>query len=206
MKIVFLGKPGSGKGTYAEMLSKELNIPTIVTGDLLREEIKKKTELGKEAEEIIKKGGYIDDKRIISMIKKAVIGKEGYILDGFPRTLGQAEEFKEKIDIVFYLNCSDKTIMRRLINRRICSKCGKVYNLVTNPPKKEGICDECCSKLVKRIDETKDAVEQRLKIYAEETEPLIQYYKKKGNLVEINGDRNIDIVYDEIKNFLKNKA
>ena len=205
MKIIFLGKPGSGKGTYAQMISEEFNIPKITTGDLLRDEIKNKTELGKEIKDKISKGLYVDDDKVINLIKNAVKGKKDVIIDGFPRTLKQTELFKEKIDIVFYLKCSGSEIMRRLINRRICVKCDRVYNLITNPPKKEGICDICGSKLVKRIDETKEAIKQRLKVYEKETLPVIEFYKKEGSLIEINGDREINVVYKEIKNYISSK-
>lgn len=203
MKIIFLGKPGSGKGTYAQMISKEFKIPMIATGDLLREEIKNKTEFGVEIENKISKGEYIEDEKIINLIEKTLQNNETFILDGFPRTLNQANSLKVNLDFVFYLNCSDSAIMRRLINRRICSKCNKVYNLITNPPEKEGICDVCNSRLVKRIDENKEAIKLRLKVYKQETIPVVEFYKNQKNLIEINGDREINVVYNEIKSYLK---
>ncbi len=203
MKILFLGKAGSGKGTYSEMLSREFKIPKFNSGDILRDEIKKGTELGKEISSYIDKGNLAPIDIILKLINKYLSDIENFILDGFPRNLEQVKLFKTNFDVIFYLKCSDIIILRRLVNRRICPKCNKSYNLITIPPKKEGLCDVCGSRLVKRIDETKEAIKKRLEIYEKETLPLINYYGKKGNLIEINGDREINIVYNEIKSYLK---
>lgn len=202
MKILFLGKPGSGKGTYGDMISKEFKIPKFNSGDILRDEVKKGTELSKSISSYINKGNLVPGDMILKLIKNSIEDKKDFILDGFPRRLVQEKLLKINFDIIFYLRCSDSVIMRRLINRRICPKCNKGYNLITIPPKKEGVCDVCGSRLVKRIDETKIAIKKRLEIYKKETMPLINYYKKKDNLIEIDGNREIKIVYNEIKTYL----
>lgn len=203
MKIIFLGKPGSGKGTYAQMLSEEFGIPKFVTGDLLRDEAKKKTKLGIKISSYINKGNLAPAEIVVELMEKKIKNKRDFIIDGFPRSLKQFDLFKTEVDIVFYLNCSNKEVIKRLTNRRICSKCNKIYNLITNPPKQKQICDICGSKLIIREDETKEAIKQRLKVYKKETLPVIETYRKKGNLIEIDGNRRIDIVYNEIKSYLK---
>lgn len=203
VKIAFLGKPGSGKGTYAEMLSKEFKIPRIKTGDLLREEIEKKTKFGKILSKYIDKGNLAPSEIVIKIVNKHLKNKKNIIFDGFPRKLDEVGAVKN-IDLVFHLKCSDKEMIKRLINRRTCSRCDKVYNLITNPPKKKGICDVCKGKLIIRRDETREGIKKRLKLFKKETMPVINYYKKKRKLIEINGDRPINDVYNEIKIYLKN--
>jgi len=207
MKIIFLGKPGSGKGTYAQMLSEEFGIPKFVAGDLLRKEVRGKTKLGKLIAGYIDKGNLAPAEIVVKLMEKNIKNKKDFIIDGFPRSLEQLNLFSERkirIDVVFYLNCSDEEVIKRLINRRTCIKCNKVYNLVTNPPKEEGKCDVCGGKLVIRKDETKEGIKQRLKVYKKETLPVIEYYRKKGILVEINGNKPINVVYKKIKSYLKN--
>ncbi len=204
MKIIFLGKPGSGKGTYAQMLSQELKIPKFVMGDLLREEIKKGTRLGKEIASYIDKGNLAPAEIVVRIITSKIKNKKNFIIDGFPRSLEQLNLFKENIDIVFYLNCYDKEIIKRLINRRTCTKCNRVYNLITNPPKEKGKCDVCGGKLIIRKDETKEGIKQRLRVYKKETFPVIEHYRKKGVLIEIDGNKPINVVYKKIKSYLKN--
>jgi len=182
MKIILLGPPGSGKGTYASRLSGLLNIPQIATGDIFREEIKKQTELGKKIEEIVKSGELVPDDIVIDVIKKRLDqddAKNGFILDGFPRTLEQAEELSKitKIDIVINLIVPEDIIIQRLSTRRICRKCGAVFNTITLKSKVEGICDECKGELYQRKDDTLEVIKERINIYERQTEPLIKYYE-----------------------------
>jgi len=182
MKIILLGPPGSGKGTYASRLSGLLNIPQIATGDIFREEIKKQTELGKKIEEIVKSGELVPDDIVIDVIKKRLDqddAKNGFILDGFPRTLEQAEELSKitKIDIVINLIVPEDIIIQRLSTRRICKKCGAVFNTITLKPEVEGTCDECKGELYQRKDDIPEVIKERINIYERQTEPLIKYYE-----------------------------
>ncbi len=197
MKIIILGPQGSGKGTYASRLSPKLRIPHISTGDICREEVKKGTSLGKEIEKYVNAGELVPDEIIISMLKKRLEKedcKNGFILDGFPRTLNQAKEL-EKIappDVALYLDVPEWILLERLTSRVICEKCGKIYNLRTLKPKKEGICDICGGKLIRRKDETPEAIKKRLEEYEKKTKPLISYYEEKGILKKVSCDK-IDI-------------
>ena len=191
MKIVMLGPPGAGKGTYASRLTLKLGIPHISTGDMVREEIKKQTDLGRKIREYSDRGALVPDEIIIKLLaerlKKPDCAK-GFILDGFPRTINQAEALEKiaKIDLVINLNVPDDVIITRLSNRLICSKCGAIYNLLTLKPKKEGICDECGGKLYQREDDRPEVIKERLNVYRKQTEPLIEYYSKKGLLRNIS--------------------
>ena len=194
MIIIMLGAPGTGKGTVASILTGKLNIPQVSTGDIFRKHIKEKTELGKLAESYISKGELVPDDVTIGLIENRMEESDvqnGIILDGFPRTVKQAEELDKllaqkgkKVDMVINLTTPEDEIVERIVNRRICSNsdCKAVYNLVLNPPKVEGICDKCGSELVKRKDDTEETVKARLKSYFEQTSPLVDYYEKKGIL------------------------
>ena len=192
MSIVLLGPPGIGKGTVATKLSKKLGIPHIATGDMLRENVVKKTRLGLEAKSYMDKGLLVPDGVVIKMMKERLQKndcKNGFILDGFPRTINQAEEIgKEiRIDKVVNIQASDEIIIDRLSKRKVCKKCSFIYHLVYIKPKKEGICDKCGSKLYQREDDKPKAIKERLKVYRKETEPLIDYYKDKGILADADG-------------------
>ena len=192
MNIVLLGSPGIGKGTAATKLSKKLGIAHISTGDMLRENVAQKTKLGVEAKSYMDKGLLVPDSLVIEMMKKCLQKKDcknGFILDGFPRTINQAEEIgKEiKIDKVINIQASDEIIIDRLSKRKVCGKCGFVYHLIYIKPKKEGVCDKCGGKLYQRKDEKPEAITERLKVYRNETEPLIDYYKEKGILADVDG-------------------
>ena len=195
MNIIMLGAQGTGKGTVAGMLSEKLGIPQISTGDIFRKNIKEETELGKKANEYIKKGQLVPDEITVPMVSKRLSEddtKNGAILDGFPRTIAQAEKLDEilaesgnKIDLVVNLTTPRDEIIERILTRRVCSNqaCKTTYNLIMNPPKKEGICDKCGSELVQREDDkSEDAIRQRLAIYDEQTSPLVEYYEKRGVL------------------------
>ena len=213
MKIVMLGAPGAGKGTYASRLNVSLGIPHISTGDMVRDEIKAQTELGKKIKQYSDKGELVPDEIIIQLLadrlKKADCEK-GYILDGFPRTINQAEAWGKisKIDVVVNLNVPDRIIVTRLSNRITCKKCGAIYNLLTLKPKREGECDKCGGELVQRRDDQPEVIQERLNVYREKTEPLIQYYRKKGVLKDVRCDDLMtppEVIVDQILKILNKK-
>lgn len=216
MIIIMLGAPGTGKGTIAGILTKEIGIPQVSTGDIFRKNIKEQTELGKLAETFISKGQLVPDDVTIGIVEKRLQEtdvQEGIILDGFPRTVKQAEELDKildkegkKVDLVINLSTPEDELIERIVNRRICSNpnCKTVYNLVLNPPKKEGVCDVCGSPLIQRKDDTEETVKERFKTYTEQTKPLIEYYEKKGNLYSALVSKTVnklgqDVAKDVIK-------
>lgn len=192
MKIILLGSPGVGKGTYAAAMKTKLNIPHISTGDLFRENIKSQTELGKKAEEYVNKGDLVPDEITIGMLKQRIKGEKGFLLDGFPRTIPQADALSQitGIDVVINFVADDEVIIQRLSGRRICRKCGAIFHTKNIIPKKEGVCDKCQGELYQRDDDKPEKIKERLKVYQEKTEPLINYYQEKGLLktVKVNED------------------
>ena len=194
MVIIMLGAPGTGKGTVAGILTQKLGIPQVSTGDIFRKHIKEQTELGKLADKYISKGHLVPDDVTIDLVKSRLQEddvKDGIILDGFPRTVVQAEaldkmlaEQGRKVDMVVNLTTPKEEIIERITNRRICSnpECKTIYNLILNPPKVEGICDKCGSELIQRKDDNRETVEARFENYLEVTSPLVEYYTKKGKL------------------------
>ncbi len=213
MKIVMLGAPGAGKGTYASRLNISLGIPHISTGDMVRDEIKAQTELGKKIKQYSDRGELVPDEIIIRLLadrlKKADC-KKGYILDGFPRTINQAEALGKisKVDVVVNLNVPDRIIVTRLSNRVTCKKCGAIYNLLTLKPKKEGVCDSCGGELFQRRDDQPRVIQERLNVYREKTEPLIQYYRKKGVLKDVSCDDLMtppEVIVEKILKLLNKK-
>ncbi len=195
MIIIMLGAPGTGKGTVAGLLQEKLGIKQVSTGDIFRKNIKEGTELGKLAEKYIAKGNLVPDEVTVKVVEDRLSEPDvqnGIILDGFPRTVKQAEELDKilatkgkKVDRVINLTTPDEEIIERIVNRRICSnqECKAVYNLILNPPKKDGICDKCGSELITRKDDTEETVKARLKTYFEQTSPLVEYYQKQGVLL-----------------------
>ncbi len=195
LNFVFLGPPGAGKGTQAEIIAKKHGLVKISTGDILREAVKNGTELGKIADGYMKRGELVPDEIMLGLIEEQLekIDK-GFILDGFPRTVKQAEGLDEllarknlPLKAVILLDVPDEEIIKRLSARRVCPNCGAVYNMIYNPPKNDEICDVCGTKLVQRKDDNPETIKRRLDVYREQTAPLIGYYKEKGLLVEIDG-------------------
>ena len=220
MVLIMLGAPGTGKGTVANILKDKLGIPQVSTGDIFRKHIKEQTELGKLADKYISKGQLVPDEVTIDLVKNRLQEddvKNGIILDGFPRTVVQAEaldkileEQDRKVDMVINLTTPKEEIIERIVNRRICPnpECKTIYNLILNPPKQEGICDKCGSKLIQRDDDNRETVESRLKNYFEVTSPLVDYYTKKGNLRTEEVSKSInrlgkDVADDIAKEFNK---
>lgn len=192
MIIIMLGAPGTGKGTVASILSEKINIPQISTGDIFRKHIKEQTELGQLANQYISKGQLVPDEITVKLVQdrlKEEDAKQGAILDGFPRTVKQAEELdkmlsekNKKVNMVINLTTPEEEIIERIINRRVCVNCKTVYNLKLKPSKQEGICDVCGNNLIQREDDNVETIKSRLKTYFEQTSPLINYYEQKGIL------------------------
>ncbi|MBT4277800.1 adenylate kinase [Candidatus Falkowbacteria bacterium] len=204
MNFIFLGPQASGKGTQAILLSKKLSTPHISTGDIFREAIKKGDELGKTLQSYIEAGNLVPDDLTNKTIEKRLREndiKNGFILDGFPRTIDQAEFLDKIIQInkVIDIQISDKEAVHRISSRRSCA-CGKTYNLLYNPPKKENICDLCGAELFVRSDDKPESVKIRLETYHQKTKPLVDYYKEKNILITIDGERPIETIYEDIIN------
>ena len=209
MKIIMLGAPGAGKGTQALKIAEEYSIPHVSTGDIFRENIKNGTELGKKAKEYMDKGGLVPDEVTIGMLLDRIAQADcanGYVLDGFPRTIVQAESLKkaldakgDKIDFAVDIEVPDEDITSRMSGRRSCPKCGGTYHIVFNKPAKEGICDACGGELVQRADDKPETVIERLKTYHELTQPLIDFYRNEGVLLTIDGTVAPDKVFTAIK-------
>ena len=197
MKLVLIGAPAAGKGTQAARLVEHYSIAHISTGDMLREEVAKETELGQEAKAIMNAGGLVSDEIIIAMVKERIKKddcKNGFILDGFPRTVVQAEKLDEMVtlDKVVYINAPDEVMLERLTARQTCPKCGATYNKLFLPPKTAGICDKCGAELTQRKDDTVEAGKARIATFHEQSEPLVEFYTKKGILFEVDGTAAID--------------
>ncbi len=213
MKIVMLGAPGAGKGTQAEKLASKYGLPHVSTGDIFRKNIKEGTELGKEAKSYMDAGALVPDELTVRLLLDRVSNDDcdlGYILDGFPRTIPQAEaldrelaKLEGKIDFAINVEVPDDNIIERMSGRRACLKCGATYHLQYIPPKQEGICDECGSELVIRDDDKPETVKNRLATYHEQTQPLVDYYKKQGVYHEVDGTKDVDSVFDSIRDILE---
>ena len=194
MKLILLGAPGAGKGTQAEILCKKLGIPTISTGNILRAAIKEGTPTGLKAKSYIDAGALVPDEVIIGIVDERLAQddcKNGYILDGVPRTIAQAEALEKAgitFDAVVSIEISEEEILRRMNGRRVCEACGSSYNVVSIPPRVEGICDNCGGKLIQRKDDTPETVRERLKVYHTETEPLVDFYAARGLLRPVRSD------------------
>ena len=208
--IILLGPPGSGKGTQAVRLTKELGIPHISTGDLFRENISKDTELGKRAKTYMNAGKLVPDELVLDMLFDRVSRPDcqnGYLLDGFPRTLPQAEAYGAKLGdntalTVIDLEVPDDVIVKRAEGRLTCKSCGNIHNRYFSPPTKEGICDKCGCELIQRPDDKAEVVQERLRVYHEQTKPLVEYYQKKGVLKRLDGTKSPDEVFESLKKAL----
>ncbi len=204
MVLILFGAPGVGKGTVGTHLSKNLNIPLISSGDILRRNVKEETELGNRAKSFMEKGALVPDEIIIKMVKEEVSGlKKGFILDGFPRTLNQAEELEMIMSNssyqVIHLEAQDNFLIKRLSERRICKNCGAIYHLVNIPPEREGICDCCRGPLYQREDDQEKVVKERLSVFHSETKPIVNYYRKKGVLKSVDGSLPLQKIVNLIK-------
>ncbi|HHI96469.1 MAG TPA: adenylate kinase [Thermodesulfatator atlanticus] len=212
MNIVFLGPPGAGKGTQAKMIAEKYGIPQISTGDMFREHLSKGTELGKKAKEYMDKGALVPDEIVLGMVEERLKQpdcEKGFILDGFPRTVPQAEaldklleKLGKKIDYAILIDVPDEELVKRLTGRRTCKKCGMMYHVMFKPPKEEGKCDVCGGELYQRADDNEETVRNRLKVYHEQTEPIIAYYEKKGVLHRIDGMGSIEEIFNRIVQLL----
>ncbi len=197
MNIILLGAPGAGKGTQAAVICEHLQIPTISTGNIIREALRTGTEMGLKAKAFIEAGKLVPDEVVIGIIEERLQNddcKNGFILDGFPRTIPQAEALDKMgvtIDKVIDIEVPDEVIVTRLSGRRVCEKCGRPYHLVDLKPRVEGVCDDCTGALIQRKDDHIDTVKARLEIYHAETEPLIDYYKAQGKLAVIEGQNTV---------------
>ncbi len=208
MKIIMLGAPGAGKGTQAKKLAAKYDIPHISTGDIFRANIKNGTELGQKAKVYMDQGLLVPDELVVDLVVdrfKQPDCEKGYVLDGFPRTIPQAKALDEALaknsDAVEYaidVDVPDANIISRMAGRRACVNCGGTYHLVTIPPKKEGVCDVCGGELILREDDKPETVEKRLKVYHEQTQPLIEYYQAKGILKSVDGTKDLEEVFNEI--------
>ncbi|MBO8153630.1 adenylate kinase [Thermovirga sp.] len=208
MKLIFLGPPGAGKGTQAAVISKRFGIAHISTGDILRENVSKKTDLGIQAQKYMEAGQLVPDDVIVAMVESRLQEKdcqEGFILDGFPRTVVQAEaldKLLEKLDIeldgIIYFDVPDEVVVKRLSGRRICKSCGAIYNIHSQPPKKDGVCDLCGGELYQRSDDEESVVMNRLKVYKELTAPLISYYEKSDKFIKVDASRDSSVVVEAI--------
>ncbi len=213
MNLLIMGPPGAGKGTQSEVLVKELKIPHISTGDMLREAVKQGTEMGKKAKEYMDKGQLVPDSVIIGVVKERLAlpdCKVGFLLDGFPRTVPQAEALDQtlaglgiKLNAVININVPRERIVARLTGRRVCRSCGATYHVLFNKPKDEGKCDKCGGELYQRSDDTEKTVNNRLDVYEAQTQPLIDYYNRQGIVLNVNGDQEISGVLADIMSALK---
>lgn len=212
MKLVFFGPPGAGKGTQAAKLAESLGIPTISTGHIIRQAIADGTPVGKTAKEHINRGELLPDDVVAALVAERIKEddcQKGYILDGFPRTLVQAEMMDKSgicVDLVIDIEVSDDAIVKRMSGRRVCDACGAAYHVVFNPSQKDGICDVCGEALKTRDDDAPEVVLNRLEIYHKQTEPLKAYYQAQGKLVAINGEGSVDEIFEQVQKAALAKA
>jgi len=217
MNVILLGPPGAGKGTQAERIVKGYGLIHISTGDMLRAAVKNGTEMGLKAQEYMTAGALVPDEIVIGIVRDRIAEKDveekGFLLDGFPRTVGQADALDKvlsslgkNLDAVVNIIVPDEELLDRLTGRRICKSCQKPYHMVFSPPQKEGVCDTCGGELYQRADDTIETVKNRLDVYHSQTSPLIEYYTKKGVLFDIDGTKGMEDVFGDISNALKAKV
>jgi len=213
MRIVLLGPPGAGKGTQAKGLAQRLNLPHISTGDLLRQNVSSATELGRQAKDFMNKGALVPDELVTEMLLQRLEQsdiKNGFILDGYPRNINQAEALDDmlgqrnmRIDLVVYLDTSEPVIIQRLSGRLVCSRCGANFHIKNMPPKKDMICDSCGGGLYQRTDDKEETVKKRLEVYLKETSGLIQYYEARRKLQRISADEEAEVVLNKMIHFIE---
>ncbi|WP_339230623.1 adenylate kinase [Oceanobacillus sp. FSL K6-2867] len=213
MNLILMGLPGAGKGTQAEKIKEKYNIPHISTGDMFRLAIKEGTELGLKAKGFMDQGELVPDEVTIGIVKERLSKADcenGFLLDGFPRTIAQAEALQElltelnrKINYVLHVDVPEEKLVERLTGRRICPTCGTTYHVVYNPPKVEGVCDKDGSTLIQREDDQPETVKKRLSVNIKQTQPLLDFYQDRGYLVTVDGDRDIDEVFQDIQAILE---
>lgn len=216
MNLIMLGLPGAGKGTQAKKLSRKYNIPHISTGDIFRNAIQNETELGKKAKEYLDSGGLVPDELTNSIVRERLKEKdckEGFILDGFPRTINQAEALEDMLkdmdralDLAIYIDVTKQELIKRLTHRRICRNCGAVYHLDYDPPEKEGICDKCGGKLIQRSDDKEEVVKERLKINEKNIKKLTDFYDNEDKLARVKSDAGIEEIFKKIDKIIKEKV
>ncbi len=212
MRLILLGPPGAGKGTQAAGIVKKYHIPHISTGDIFRKNIKEGTELGKKAKEYMDQGLLVPDELVVAIVEERLKEpdcRDGFLLDGFPRTVEQAKSLDKvlatmdvALDSVINIEVDKEILVNRAVGRRICKDCGATYHIEFNPPQKEGICDECGGSLYQRADDNEETVSTRVEVYLKQTQPLIDYYTKQGILITIDGQQPIDKVFEDIVNAL----
>ncbi len=213
MNLVLMGLPGAGKGTQAEKIVEKYGIPHISTGDMFRAAIKESTELGLQAKSFMDQGNLVPDEVTIGIVRERLSKEdcaEGFLLDGFPRTVAQAEalenilsDLNKKIDYVINIDVDQEFLMERLTGRRICKSCGSTYHLVFNPPAKDDVCDRCGGELYQRADDNAETVQNRLEVNQKQTKPLLDFYEGKGYLRNINGQQDIRKVFDDLDQLLR---
>lgn len=213
MRLILLGPPGAGKGTQAASIIAEYQIPHISTGDILRKNISVGTELGKKAKEYMDKGLLVPDELVVALVENRLTEedcKSGFLLDGFPRTVAQADALGDalnklgySLDKVINIDVNKEELVERAVGRRVCKACGATFHIKFNPPKVEGICDVCGGELYQRKDDTVETVSKRIEVYLQQTQPLINYYENKGILVNVDGKQDIDRVFGDIVSALR---
>lgn len=211
MQLVFMGPPGVGKGTYASAISQRYGIPHISTGDMIREEIKRGLELGRRLKEYVERGLLAPDELVTEMVRERLSREDcakGLILDGYPRTLRQAEELENitKVDLVLNFVAPDEVIVNRISGRRICRACGAIYHVKNMPPRVPGVCDKCSGELYQREDDRPEVVRRRLEAYRQQFQPIIDYYRSRGLLVEVDASEQVDVVISRVLKVLKDKG
>lgn len=209
VNLILMGLPGAGKGTQAEKISEKYNIPHISTGDMFRLAINEGTDLGNKAKAFMDQGDLVPDEITIGIVDERVRRDDcqnGFLLDGFPRTIAQAEalqkllaDMHEDIDYVLQIDVPEEQLLKRLTGRRVCPTCGATYHVIYNPPKEEGLCDKDGTELIQRKDDTAETVETRLNVNMKQTKPLLDFYQEKGYLVTVNGDKDINVVFQDIQ-------
>lgn len=200
-RLVFLGPPGAGKGTQALLIAKKYSFSRIATGDILRDAIAMSTQYGLKAKDYMDRGVLVPDELVNGILKEKLNNTpDGFIIDGYPRTVEQADFLHSiaEVERVIYFDASEEVLVQRIVNRRVCPKCNAVYNILENPPKAEGICDNDGSKLIHRNDDIEEVTRQRIKTFWEKTAPLVEYYFEKGLLAKVSAERNVDEVSQEI--------